>query len=83
MDAAVGAHSAHCGAQHSAQRAPQAAEQVGPSDFYTWGWYSETGFHIGMDHNFVYGADTIAEVKILISPILRWSHDLWNQLLSF
>jgi hypothetical protein len=31
-----------------------------------------TGFHIGMDRNFVcYGADTIAEVKLLISPFLR------------
>ncbi len=26
----------------------------------------------------VYGAGTIAEVKLLISPFLRWSLDLWN-----
>ncbi len=31
----------------------------------------------------VYGADTIAEVKLWISPSLRWSLDLWNQLLGF
>ncbi len=32
----------------------------------------------------VHGADTIAEVKLLlISPFLRWSLDLWNQLLGF
>ncbi len=31
----------------------------------------------------VYGADTIAEVKLLISPFLRWSLDLWNWLLGF
>jgi hypothetical protein len=31
----------------------------------------------------VYGADTIEEVKLLISPFLRWSLDLWNQLLGF
>ncbi len=30
-----------------------------------------------------YGADPIAKVKLLISPFLRWSHDLWNQLLGF
>ncbi len=30
-----------------------------------------------------YGADTIAEVKLLITPFLRWSLDLWNQLLGF
>jgi hypothetical protein len=36
------------------------------------GLYSETGFHIGMDRNFVvYGVDTIAEVTLLISPFLR------------
>jgi hypothetical protein len=29
------------------------------------GFYSETGFHIGMDRNFVcYGAETTAEVKL-------------------
>ncbi len=26
----------------------------------------------------VYGADTIAEVKLLISPFLRWSLDFWR-----
>jgi hypothetical protein len=31
----------------------------------------------------VYGADIIAEVKLLISPFLRWSLDLKNQLLGF
>ncbi len=31
----------------------------------------------------VYGADTIAEVLLSIFPFLRWSLDLWNQLLSF
>ncbi len=31
----------------------------------------------------VYGADTIAEVKLLISPFLRWSIDIWNWLLCF
>ncbi len=31
----------------------------------------------------VYGADTIAEVKLLISPFLLWSLDLCNQLLDF
>jgi hypothetical protein len=36
------------------------------------GCFSETGFHIGMDRTFfVYGADTIAEVKLLISPYLH------------
>ncbi len=30
----------------------------------------------------VYGADAIAEVKLLISPYLCWSLDLWNQLLG-
>jgi hypothetical protein len=49
------------------------------------GWYSETGFHIGMDRNYysVYGADTIAETKLFISPFLRWSLDLLTQLLGF
>jgi hypothetical protein len=31
----------------------------------------------------VHGADPIAEVKVLISAFLRWSLDLWNQLLGF
>ncbi len=31
----------------------------------------------------VYGADTIAEVKLLISPFLHWSLDLWIQFLGF
>jgi hypothetical protein len=31
----------------------------------------------------VYGADTIAEVKLLFSLFLRWSLDLWNHLLGF
>ncbi len=31
----------------------------------------------------VYGADTIAEVKYLLSPFLCWSLDLWSQLLGF
>ncbi len=37
------------------------------------GCYSETGFHFGMDRKIssVYGTDTIAEVKLLISPFLR------------
>ncbi len=41
------------------------------------GLYSETRFHIGMECNFVcsHGADPIAEVKLLISPFLRWSLD--------
>jgi hypothetical protein len=28
------------------------------------GIYSETGFHYGVERNFVYGADQIAEVKL-------------------
>ena len=31
----------------------------------------------------VYGADTIAEARLLISPFLRWSLDLYNQLFGF
>jgi hypothetical protein len=65
MDAAVGAHSAHCGAQHSAQRATQAAEQVGTSDFYTWADIQRRGPILAwiVILSF-YGADTIAEVKL-------------------
>ncbi len=37
------------------------------------GLYSETALHIGMERIilFVHGADTIAEVKLLIFPFLR------------
>ncbi len=46
------------------------------------GWYSETGFHIDMDHNFVCFTQTqLQKSSWLISPFLRWSLDLWNQLL--
>jgi len=31
----------------------------------------------------VYAADKIAEVRLLISPFLLWSLNLWNQLLGF
>jgi hypothetical protein len=45
------------------------------------GCYSETGFHIGMDRNFVcFMAQTQLQ---LISPFLHWSLDLWNKLLGF
>jgi hypothetical protein len=37
-----------------------------------WAEIPWTGFYIDMDRNFVFlGADTIAEVKLLISPLLR------------
>jgi hypothetical protein len=37
------------------------------------GFYLETGMHIGLEPIVlsVHGADTIAEVKLLISPFLR------------
>ncbi len=48
------------------------------------GWYSETEFHICVDRNFVclWRRHNCKSQVIDLSPFLRWSLNLWNQLLG-